>query len=197
MDGKREYHKGIDLVGLDDKTVYAVEDGVARTAYQKDGAGNYAAVTMSDGRRVFYMHLGSFLIKNGKTVKKGEPIGIMGNTGKSYGAHTHLELRPAGNGADSLDICEFTGIPNKVGRYFYDMNEEEDMTQEKFNEMMENYLSSREKDAPSAWSEGARRFCEEKGIIKGDENGNKKYNMFVTREELAEIIRRVSKDINA
>ena len=177
--------------------MYAVSDGKVRTAYQKDGAGNYAVVTMDDGRRVFYMHLDSFLIKNGKTVKKGEPIGIMGNTGKSYGAHTHLELRPQGNGSESLDICGFTGIPNAVGYYYYDMNGEEDMTQEKFNEMMENYLSSREKHAPSAWSEEARLFCEKKGIIKGDENGNKKYDAFVTREELAEIIKRVVKDANA
>ena len=34
----------------------------------------------------------------------------------------------------------------------------------------------------------AREFCEEKQIINGDENGNKKYKKFLTREELAQII---------
>jgi hypothetical protein len=58
--------------------------------------------------------------------------------------------------------------------------------------MMDNYLKEREQKGPSEWSESARNFCERNGIIKGDENGNKKYNMFVTREELAEIIKRVS-----
>lgn len=119
LNGKREFHKGIDLVGIDDKTVYSICDGTVRTAYQANGAGNYIVVTMTDGRRVFYMHLASFLVKNGAKIKIGEPIGIMGNTGNSTGAHTHLELRPKGTTGNSLDIIEFTGLSNKVGTYEY------------------------------------------------------------------------------
>ena len=118
---KSTYHKGIDLVGLDDKTVYSICDGEVRTAYQSGGAGYYVVVTMSDGRRVFYMHLkkDSFEVKTGDKVKKGQALGIMGSTGASTGAHTHLELRPKGTTSDSLDICEFTGLTNKVGVYEY------------------------------------------------------------------------------
>lgn len=119
LNGKREFHKGIDLVGIDDKTVYSICDGTVRTAYQANGAGNYIVVTMTDGRRVFYMHLASFLVKNGAKIKRGEPIGIMGNTGNSTGAHTHLEIRPKGTTGNSLDIIEFTGLTNKVGTYTY------------------------------------------------------------------------------
>lgn len=119
LNGKREYHKGIDLVGVDDTTVYSVSDGVVRTAFQGNGAGNYVVVTMADGRRVFYMHLASFLVKNGDKVTVGQPLGIMGSTGNSTGAHTHLELRPKGTTGDSLDIIEFTGLSNKVGTYTY------------------------------------------------------------------------------
>lgn len=119
LNGKRDYHKGIDLVGVDDTTVYSVCAGTVRTAFQANGAGNYVVVTMEDGRRVYYMHLASFKVKNGDTVKVGQAIGVMGNTGYSFGAHTHLELRPAGTCSESLDICEFTGIPNKVGLYEY------------------------------------------------------------------------------
>ena len=117
LNGKSEFHKGIDLVGLDDTTVYSISDGTVRTAYQANGAGNYVVVTMADGRRVFYMHLAKFLVKTGATIKKGTPIGIMGNTGNVTGTHTHLELRPAGTTNESIDICAFTGIPNKVGVY--------------------------------------------------------------------------------
>lgn len=118
---KSTYHKGIDLVGIDDTTVYSICDGTVRTAYQANGAGYYIVVTMKDGRRVFYMHLkkDSFKVKNGETVKKGQALGIMGSTGASTGAHTHLELRTKGTGYDDLDISEFTGIPNKVGTYEY------------------------------------------------------------------------------
>lgn len=119
--GKREYHKGIDLVGIDDKTVYSICDGIVRTAYQGNGAGYYVVVTMADGRRVFYMHLkaNSYKVKTGDKVVKGQALGVMGSTGASTGAHTHLELRPKGTTSDSLDICEFTGLTNKVGTYEY------------------------------------------------------------------------------
>ena len=121
LNGKREYHKGIDMVGLDDTTVYSISDGTVRTAYQGNGAGYYVVVTMADGRRVFYMHLkaGSFKVKNGDKVVKGQALGIMGATGAVTGAHTHLELRPKGTTGDSLDIIEFTALTNKVGTYTY------------------------------------------------------------------------------
>ena len=121
LGGVTAFHKGIDLVGMDDTTVYSISDGVVTTSYQANGAGYYVVVTMADGRRVFYMHLkaNSFKVKNGDTVKKGQALGIMGSTGDSTGAHTHLEIRPAGTTNESLDICEFTGIPNKIGVYEY------------------------------------------------------------------------------
>lgn len=115
--GKSEFHKGIDLVGIDDKTVYSISGGTVRRGSQPSGAGNYVVVTLDDGRRIYYMHLASFIAKDGAKISKGDKIGIMGSTGNSTGAHTHLEIRPAGTTYESLDICEFTGIPNKVGTY--------------------------------------------------------------------------------
>ena len=118
---KGTYHKGIDLVGIDDTTIYSISDGVVRTAYEANGAGYYIVITMDDGRRVYYMHLkkGSYLVKNGERVVKGQALGIMGSTGNSTGAHTHLELRVKGTSYDDLDIAEFCDIPNKIGTYVY------------------------------------------------------------------------------
>lgn len=188
-----EFHGGIDLVGLEDIIVYAVSDGTVKTGIQPNGAGNYIVVTMSDGRRVFYMHLRSFLVQNGVFIRKGQPLGIMGNTGNSYGAHTHLELRPAGTTGKSLDICAFTGIPNRVGVYYYNPNheEDEDMTQEKFDVMMDDYLKRRAALPADEWSLTARLFCESHGIIRGDEDGDTRYKSFITREEAAEIAYRI------
>ena len=69
--------------------------------------------------------------------------------------------------------------------------EEEQMTQEQFNQMMNNYLAELAQQPPSDWSEQDRKFCETNGIIKGDTNGDKRYKSFVTREELATIIHRI------
>lgn len=123
LNGVRDYHKGIDLVGEDSHVVYAICDGycTTRTEYNQygkvDGFGNYVTQTIADGRRIFYAHLASFSIMDNQYVKAGTPIGIMGETGNVTGAHTHLELRPAGTTSESLDINAFTGIPNVVGNY--------------------------------------------------------------------------------
>ena len=62
------------------------------------------------------------------------------------------------------------------------------MTQEKFNEMMNNYLQSLASENPSPWSEDARWWCETLGIRQGDDKGNKMYRKPVTREEIASIL---------
>lgn len=194
LGGKTEFHKGLDLVGESDTTVYAVSGGKVRTAFQANGAGNYAVVTQDDGKRIYYMHLKKFLVKNSAVVSVGEPIGIMGNTGNSFGAHTHLEIRPKGTSSESLDISEYTGIPNKTGTYFYDPaenSEEEIMTDEQFDKLMESYLSRKSSLPASEWSENARKYCESRGIVKGDGLGSFGYRSFVTREEAAEIAYRI------
>jgi murein DD-endopeptidase MepM/ murein hydrolase activator NlpD len=44
-----------------------------------------------------YAHLESVLVKEGQQVKKGEKIGVMGNTGHSEGKHLHFEIRKKAN----------------------------------------------------------------------------------------------------
>lgn len=69
--------------------------------------------------------------------------------------------------------------------------EEQSMTQEKFNEMMDVYLAQQAKKAPSAWSAKARAWAEKLGIVKGTGN-QMEYKRPVTREEVAEMLYRFS-----
>ncbi len=120
INGKSEAHNGIDLVGVTNTSVYAIADGtIDATPYEANGFGYYVRQLLPDGRRIYYAHLkkGSICVKPGQKIKAGDKLGVMGATGKVTGAHTHLELRPAGTSKTSLDICEFTGIPNKIGTY--------------------------------------------------------------------------------
>lgn len=197
LNGVTRFHHGLDLVGLDDIIVYAISAGTVRTGFQANEAGNFVVVTMKDGRRVYYMHLKSFLVPNGAFVAKGQAIGIMGNTGHSYGAHTHLELRPKGTSYESLDIAAFTGIPNKLGVYYYNPNEQEEsaVTQEKFDEMMEDYLRRLAEKPPEEWSKEERDFCQKRGILRGDSDGKMRYKSYVTREEAAAIAYRIVKGL--
>ena len=120
LSGRKEYHRGLDLVGLDDINVYAVADGVVdATPYEKDGFGYYVRQKLADGKRIYYAHMkaGSIAVKAGQHIKKGTLLGVMGSTGKSTGVHTHIELRVAGTSKENLDISAFLGIPNKTGVY--------------------------------------------------------------------------------
>lgn len=121
LNGKKDYHRGIDLVALGtDKSVYAIADGkIDATPYEANGFGYYVRQILPDGRRIYYGHLakGSIVVKAGQSVRMGDKLGTMGSTGFSTGAHTHLELRVKGGEKKDLDISEFTGIPNKTGTY--------------------------------------------------------------------------------
>lgn len=121
LGGVNQFHGGLDMVALDsDKSVYAVADGVIdSTLYEANGFGYYITQLLPDGRRIYYGHLkqGSFAVKAGQKVKVGDKLGVMGSTGNSTGAHTHVEMRVPGRSYESLDIAEFLGIPNKIGTY--------------------------------------------------------------------------------
>ena len=71
--------------------------------------------------------------------------------------------------------------------------EEETMTQEQFNAMMENWLEQRAKKEPSNYSAEARSWAESEGIILGDSAGNKQYQSFCTREQMITFLNRFRK----
>ena len=68
--------------------------------------------------------------------------------------------------------------------------EEEEMTQEQFDKMLDNYFARRAEEKPQKWSEEDRKWAEENGIVRGDDGGNKHYLSFVTKEEAVALIHR-------
>ncbi len=73
----------------------------------------------------------------------------------------------------------------------YDANkimEEEKVTQKEFNIMMDNYLATLAEKDPGEWSEEAREFVCEHGLMQGDADGNMRWKSFLTREEMAQLL---------
>lgn len=64
------------------------------------------------------------------------------------------------------------------------------LTQEQFNQYMENYITQLATLAPAEWSKEAREWCEANGLIKGDQYGNFMARKFITREEFATVLYR-------
>lgn len=67
-------------------------------------------------------------------------------------------------------------------------DEEDDMTQERFNELMDSYLARRTQLGPSEWSAPARKWAEAAGIVAGDGDGSFRYRSFTTREETLQML---------
>lgn len=87
------YHTGVDRVCDSDTTLVSPANGtIQRNSYDKS-YGNYVVITTSDGRSILMAHMKArSSVKLGSSIKKGDTIGIMGNTGNSYGAHLHIEV---------------------------------------------------------------------------------------------------------
>ena len=67
--------------------------------------GNYCIINHGNGYATLYAHQKQLpLVKVGDTVSKGQVIGYVGNTGNSYGAHLHFELRVNGVRDDVLKL---------------------------------------------------------------------------------------------
>lgn len=90
----RRHHNGIDLDLETGDTVVAAWSGKVRYAkFNEGGFGNLVIIRHDNGLETFYAHLSQLIVSPNQTVKAGEPIGLGGNTGRSFGSHLHFEVR--------------------------------------------------------------------------------------------------------
>ena len=68
--------------------------------------------------------------------------------------------------------------------------EEEEMTQEKFNEFMNNYLLDLASQPANEWSKDALKWAQDTGLMKGDYQGNLMPKKTLTREEFIVVMQR-------
>ncbi|WP_066631475.1 peptidoglycan DD-metalloendopeptidase family protein [Labilibacter marinus] len=98
---KQFTHNGVDFVADLNTAVRALGDATVRTVSDKpESYGRYIILDHSDGYSSLYAHLNDFKVIEGQTIKKGDIIGLVGNTGLSTGPHLHLEVKKDGNHID-------------------------------------------------------------------------------------------------
>lgn len=91
---KGRYHNGIDIdVEVGDTIRSAWSGKVRYSKFNTGGFGNLVIVRHHNGLETYYAHLDQLLCVPNQEVKAGDVIGLGGNTGRSYGAHLHFELR--------------------------------------------------------------------------------------------------------
>lgn len=95
---KHRMHRGVDL-GLchgEDRTIVAAFAGKVvkvRNQGRRKGYGRYVILDHGNGLTTLYAHLERWKVKVGDELQAGDVIGIGGNSGRSFGAHLHFEMR--------------------------------------------------------------------------------------------------------
>jgi murein DD-endopeptidase MepM/ murein hydrolase activator NlpD len=90
--GEQEQHKGIDIAGKEGSDVLALGDGVVIWSGERSGYGNLVEIDHGNGYVTRYGHNREQLVAAGDTVRKGQPVALMGSTGRSTGPHVHIEV---------------------------------------------------------------------------------------------------------
>ena len=98
--GKQEAHKGIDIAGKEGSEILALGDGVVTYSGTRKGYGMLVEVEHGNGITTRYAHNQSHLVSTGETVRKGQPLALMGSTGRSTGPHVHIEVLQNGKQVD-------------------------------------------------------------------------------------------------
>lgn len=98
--GHLAMHNGIDFAGKEGSDILAVAAGVVTWTGTQSGYGNSVEISHGDGFVTRYSHNQQNLVEPGDVVRKGEPVALMGSTGRSTGAHVHYEVYKHGRPVD-------------------------------------------------------------------------------------------------
>ena len=102
--GRTAYHRGIDFAGPAGAEVVAVAAGVVTYTKERFGYGKVVEINHGNGYVTRYAHNQRVLVSIGDTVQKGQPIALIGSTGRSTGPHLHFEVLKQGRAVDPMSF---------------------------------------------------------------------------------------------
>jgi murein DD-endopeptidase MepM/ murein hydrolase activator NlpD len=116
----KRFHEGMDFSAPTGTEIYSTGDGVVKRAIRSHGGyGNHLEIDHGFGYSTVYAHMDDFNVKIGQKVKRGDVIGMVGNTGKSTAPHLHYEVRVKGR-------------PVNPAHYYF-----QDLTPEQYEKMIQ------------------------------------------------------------
>ncbi len=93
LSGEGAFHSGIDISGPYGAKVEATADGIVFASGPESGYGNAVLIDHGFGITTKYGHLSRIDVVVGQEVKRGQPVGALGATGRTTGPHVHYEVR--------------------------------------------------------------------------------------------------------
>lgn len=126
--GGERNHKGMDIAASTGTEIYAAADGeVVSAGWNTGGYGYFVQIGHTDEYQTVYGHMSEVLVSDGQYVSRGQLIGLVGNTGNSFGSHCHFEVRHLGI---CLDPALFLNTTNSFNTEA-DKKKEEDKKKDK------------------------------------------------------------------
>jgi len=90
---KKRHHDGLDIAAKKGTPIFAAADGIVEMAKYNGGYGKCVYIDHLYGYETRYGHMSQILVREGQRVKRGDKIGLVGQTGLAEGPHLHYEVR--------------------------------------------------------------------------------------------------------
>lgn len=100
INGMQRFHTGVDVAAEEGSPVLAAAPGIVLRAGRRGGYGNAVEIDNGSGISTLYGHASALKVKEGDSVKAGEPVALVGHTGRATGSHLHFEVRKDGKPID-------------------------------------------------------------------------------------------------
>jgi murein DD-endopeptidase MepM/ murein hydrolase activator NlpD len=104
FNGRKAFHRGLDFAGPAGSKVMSVASGVVTYSKERFGYGKTVEINHGNGYVTRYAHNQRVLVGVGDTVQKGQPIALIGSTGRSTGPHLHFEVLKQGRAVDPMSF---------------------------------------------------------------------------------------------
>ena len=96
LTGARAFHRGVDIAAPAGTPVAAMLFGRVAAVGESGSLGHFIRIDHGDGVEVLYAHCSRVLAAEGAVVRAGETVALVGSTGRSTGAHLHVQVSAAG-----------------------------------------------------------------------------------------------------
>ena len=100
INGTQRFHTGVDVAAEEGSPVLAAAPGIVLRAGRRGGYGNAVEIDNGSGISTLYGHASALAVKEGDSVRAGDPIASVGHTGRATGSHLHFEVRKDGRPID-------------------------------------------------------------------------------------------------
>lgn len=111
---RSQKHNGVDFAMKSGTPLYATGDGVVESVrFEHFGYGHQVLIDHGFGYKTRYAHMSTITVVEGMKVKRGECIGLSGNTGKSSGAHLHYEVLYKGAHVNPTNYYDLSVTPEE------------------------------------------------------------------------------------